>query len=66
MEAYVNFLAAQLFAEVSAMNAENDQRRVLGESMAYTERDYISVLEEYKAKLKEYRDQCRRFHYNLN
>jgi hypothetical protein len=48
----VNFLAAMLFAEISAMNAENMQRQVLGHSLAYGEDAYYDVMERYKNELK--------------
>jgi hypothetical protein len=53
-DSYVNFLAAELFATVSAMNAENQQRTLLGQSVAYDESIYFDVIAEYKNKLNEY------------
>lgn len=46
-------LAMQLFTEVSAMNAENEQRKVLGQSMAYTEEQYQNVLQYYHDVVKD-------------
>ena len=43
---------AQLFAlnaEVAGMQAENDQRKVLGESMAYVEKDFQAKANEIRA-----------------
>ena len=44
--ARVAWAAALLFARVSGMNAENDQRKVVGSSMAYTDDAYQQAIEE--------------------
>lgn len=59
-DSYVNFLAAELFAEVSGMNAENDQRKVLDESMAYSEEDYLLATSKYREHLHKYQKQIRK------
>lgn len=52
MDALINFLSMKLFTEVSAMNAENNQRIALGQSMAYTNYDYFEVMKEYDERLQ--------------
>jgi len=54
MDGYVNFLAAELYAEISGMNAENMYRQSLGYSVAYTEDSFIHVKNEYRDKLEQY------------
>lgn len=44
--AIVNLAAAVLFAEISGMNAENQQRQANGYSMAYTHNNYSGVIDE--------------------
>ncbi len=41
----------RLFARVSGMNAENEQRKVLGQSIAYVEDNYRAVIWEEFAKV---------------
>lgn len=53
-DSYVNFLAAELFASISLMNAANQQRMILDQSLAYGEEDYFAVIDEYKQKLENY------------
>jgi len=43
--ARVAWAAALLFAQVSGMNAENDQRKAVGASMAYTDENYQDAIE---------------------
>jgi hypothetical protein len=56
-DSYVNFLAAELFATISAMNAENQQRALLDQSVAYDGETYFEVIDEYKTKLNKYLDE---------
>jgi hypothetical protein len=56
MHSYISFLAAELYAEISGMNAENMQRQALGQSMAYNEEEYFNVLQAYREKLKQYEE----------
>ena len=49
--ARVAWAAAVLFGEISGMNAENDQRKACGHSMAYTEHSYQAVIEDARAAL---------------
>lgn len=58
MDGYINFLAAKLFAEVSAMNAENMQRQTLGQSMAYVEDSYYDLTDHYQKLIDEYNHEC--------
>mgnify|MGYP000932374932 CR=1 FL=1 len=60
MHSYIGFLAAELYAEISGMNAENMQRQVLSQSMAYTEEQYFNVLQGYREKLKQYEENMMR------
>lgn len=53
-DSYINFLAAELFASISLMNAANQQRMILDQSLAYGEEDYFAVIDEYKQKLENY------------
>lgn len=53
-DSYINFLAAELFANISLMNATNQQRMLLDQSLAYGEDDYFAVIDEYKQKLENY------------
>ena len=41
----MNLLQAEI--EMNAMIAENKQREALGESMAYTEKDFMELIEKY-------------------
>jgi hypothetical protein len=59
-DSYLNFLSMQLYAEISGMNAENNQRMVLGESMAYTDEDYHKVSIAYRELADEYLKKCQK------
>lgn len=45
--AYVMAMAAAAHAEVEAMRAENMQREMRGESMAYNDEAFIALIERY-------------------
>jgi hypothetical protein len=42
----MNLIQAEI--EMNGMVAENKQREVLGQSMAYTEKDFIGLIDKYK------------------
>ena len=44
--AYSMTIIAQAMITVMGMQAENDQRKALGHSMAYVENDFLAVIEE--------------------
>lgn len=58
--AYVMGQAAELFARVSGMTAENQQRAHRGESMAYVESDFLAALDasgcHHNAALSTFQD----------
>jgi hypothetical protein len=41
----MNMLQAEI--EMNAMIAENKQREILGESMAYVDKDFMNLIEKY-------------------
>ena len=45
--AYVNAMSASALIEAMGMQAENQQRAAVGHSMAYTEDDFMKVIEKY-------------------
>ena len=40
--------------EMNGMIAENKQREVLGQSMAYTEQDFLNLVKDYKISEKDF------------
>ncbi|ALS22169.1 hypothetical protein [Paenibacillus naphthalenovorans] len=53
-DSYIDFITAMFNCEISAMNAENKQREVQGDSMAYIEEDYYKVSRRYKMIVDKY------------
>lgn len=45
--AYINSQAIAAQIEAMGMQAENDQRKAIGASMAYTEQDFIDLIDKY-------------------
>lgn len=45
--AYIQSQSVAAMAEVMGMQAENQQRELLGHSMAYTHEDFVAVIERY-------------------
>lgn len=47
-------LSVQALARIEAMKAENDQRKALGQSMAYTYNDFSDIANELAADTKNW------------
>ena len=47
-ELYFKMQLLQAEIEMNAMIAENKQREVLGKSMAYTETDFMNLIEKHR------------------
>lgn len=43
-----------MFAIISGMNAENQQRAAQGESMAYTDESYFDIVKEHDDAFEEF------------
>jgi len=44
---YINSQTACAMIEAMAMQAENEQRKIMGQSMAYTEQHFLNLIDKY-------------------
>lgn len=59
-DSYIDFLTGLLNCEVSGMDAENKQREIQGESIAYVIDHYHETYEKYNRLYEDYQKLLRR------
>ena len=54
--------AVAALIEAKGMEAENMQRQIQGDSMAYTERDFLEILQSHELEYNSMIEKMRRFY----